>query len=279
MNLNGTVSGEHGLLEDEESGLFGCDCLESEEGVFNNFSRIPFVKQFIWLFWRAFATRCRQIDQLIALWLLLGVLIAVGFSLTFFQLNNDFDEFEDKITFLTVFPFSLVLMSSLWNENDLHERNIFIFERQRQYYYESLFLITSLIADIVLYKLVPLFLAGLMLYPIVGLRADTEHFMVFLESLVLLSIVGAVQSKVVFSLMSISPSFTPIKASMANSFILSMQILYTGVLANLSKLDVFGKIMKVVSFFYWGCNLLYWNEMDGVKLENVPAVFDGMDVT
>ena len=28
-----------------------------------------------------------------------------------------------------------------------------------------------------------------------------------------------------------------------------------------------------------GCNLLYWNEMDGVALENVPAIFEGMEVT
>jgi hypothetical protein len=51
----------------------------------------------------------------------------------------------------------------------------------------------------------------------------------------------------VFNFMGLFSDFIPVKACMIGSFLLSLQILYTGLLVDLS----FSKIKKEMSMFYW----------------------------
>ena len=57
--------------------------------------------------------RYRNKDQLYGCWLLAGVMVCLGLAVTF---RNATGSLDDKCALLTVLPFSMVLLSNLWNE-------------------------------------------------------------------------------------------------------------------------------------------------------------------
>ena len=61
------------------------------------------------------------------------------------------------------------------------------------------------------------------------------------------SLIFTIIKQAVFSVMGLFSDFIPVKACMIGSFLLSLQILFTGLLVDLS----FSKIKKEMSIFYW----------------------------
>ena len=72
--------------------------------------------------------RYRNKDQLYGCWLLAGFMVCLGLSITF---RNATGSLDDKCALLTVLPFSMVLLSNLWNEDEYNDRRIFAYERDR----------------------------------------------------------------------------------------------------------------------------------------------------
>ena len=96
---------------------------------------------------------------------------------------------DDKCALLTVLPFSMVLLSNLWNEDEYNDRRIFAYERDRGYFASPILSpLTSLIADIILYKLLPPICAALTLYPVLGLRSQLTVWMDFLTVMCLVQV-------------------------------------------------------------------------------------------
>ena len=99
------------------------------------------------------------------------------------------DCFDDQCALLTVLPFSMVLLSNLWNTDDYNDRRIFAYEREKGYYlFPLLSPLTTLLADIIVYKLVPPILVAVFLYPLVGLRRVWSIWFEFLMVLCLLQV-------------------------------------------------------------------------------------------
>jgi hypothetical protein len=108
--------------------------------------------------------------------------------MTFFDVHGRESDFEDTCTLLTILPFLMVLLSSLWNDDGITERRIFAFERERQYYFPVFSPLSSLLADIVMFKLFPPVFASVVLYWPVGLRMDWGRWATFCYAMCLIQV-------------------------------------------------------------------------------------------
>jgi hypothetical protein len=82
----------------------------------------------------------------------------------------------------------MVLLSNLWNENELTERRIFAYERERNYYFPAFSPLSSLLADIVMFKLFPPVFASVVLYAFVGLTLEWRRWATFLYAMCLIQV-------------------------------------------------------------------------------------------
>jgi hypothetical protein len=189
--------------------------------------------------------------------------VTLGLTLIFYTDSSSSEALytlDDRCALLTFLPFAMVLLSNMWNEGDHADRRVFAFERERGYYSFPIFSpLCSLFADIAMHKLFPPLFASLTLYPILGLRKDWKVWGLFVGAMCLMQIAGACFCKAMLSVMAVFKSFVPVKAAMVGSFLLSLQVLFTGSLVDLSR----SRVMKELSIFYWGCNVLYWGELGG----------------
>lgn len=79
--------------------------------------------------------------------------------------------------------------SNLWNEDEYHDRRIFAYERERGYFtWPLLSPLTSLVADVLLHKLLPPVLAAATAYPALGLRDSWAAWFDFLLVLCLVQV-------------------------------------------------------------------------------------------
>lgn len=215
--------------------IINCDCLETEE------EECPvqptFLRQFFLCLWRAFLVRTRNGNQLVGMLFLSGVLMPAGLLVVFLGLTTGPSSLANRCMLLTILPFSLVLLGAIWNEDDLKDRAVFSFERLRNYYSPFYFPLTSFIADIAVFRIFPCVVSTVVLYPILGLRAELDGFLIFLYALCMISIAGAGLCKCVFNVMAIRSDFLAPKASVVSVFILSLQLLYSGLFLDLAPLS------------------------------------------
>lgn len=110
----------------------------------------------------------------------------------FWQVSNDLAGFQNRLGFFffvcALFGFSC--LSSL--QVFATERAIFVRERANRYYSPITYFLSKLIFDVVPLRVVPPLILGLIVYPMIGLRAETSAFMLkFLLVLVLFNLTAA----------------------------------------------------------------------------------------
>ena len=236
--------------------------------------------QFLLCLWRAFLVRWRGLDTIMVSWAYNCSLVSAAFILSFCTASG----INQKVYFLTFFPYSMTLLLNLWNDKVMLDRHIFVFERNRGYFHHSWMpQLASLFADILAYHMVPPLLASCFLYLPLGLRQTWSAFGVFTGMILLICVVAACFSRALYFALDIlagNPAGTTtvtsidnktknvreandLQATKAASFtatVLSVLVLFTGTTLNLEKIGFAGGILKYCSFFFWGSNVLYWNE-------------------
>ncbi len=235
--------------------------------------------QFVLCLWRAFLVRWRGLETIVSSWVTHCCLVTVALLLAFSTASGD----HQKTYFLTAFPFVISLLLNLWNDKMLLYRHIFVFERDRDYFHQPwMSVIATLLADIVYYHTVPPLLTSCILYYPLGLRRSWVAFGVFTSTILLICVVAACFSRALFFLLDAAsaravlpkPKKTDrdadyIQAARAASFtatILSVFLLFTGTMLNLDDIGSLGRMVQYSSFFFWGTNVLYWNEWESEEI-------------
>lgn len=226
-----------------------CGCLQTTE---EDLPLVPlFFRQISFCMWRAFTIRIRNGHQMMGIGSLAGLFVALTLLIIFSGLmDND----TNTVVFLTIFPFCVILLSCMWNEGDLTDRGIFAFERERNYYSPICFPISAFVADVCVYRMFPVVLSGLFLYPMLGLGLQCLFFVRFMAALAMMAVAGAGMSKTIFAFMAIAPDFIAVKASMVNAFLLTIQLLFSGLVLDFNP-NSWQFSMRRCSFFYWVCDV------------------------
>ena len=81
---------------------------------------------------------------------------------------------------------------------------------------------------------------------------------------VLISLVGCCLSKSIMAALAlISRTDNRAKGNLVTCFVLCVLFLYNGLLLDSMDIGLIGKIIRFFSFFYWGANVLLYNELGG----------------
>ena len=196
---------------------------------------MPFVgTQLLWCLWRAFAVRWRDTRNVLTLWLVSGVLVALGLSLcSANSLSLDMNGVYHRLVLLTLLPYLLVIVGCMWNVDDYKDKAVFVYERTRGFYSASVFFpFSSLVADICVYRLVPPLIAALILYPAVAMQWNHARMAVFVELVLLISLAGACLSKAVLNALSAVSSLNSAKIAMVTC-VLVTTLMMGGICPNL----------------------------------------------
>jgi|MDTB01.3.fsa_nt_gb ABC-type multidrug transport system ATPase subunit len=228
-------------------------------------------RQFVLSLWRAFLVRWRGLHTIISSWGTHCCLVTIALLLAFGTAWGD----RQKVIFITVFPYIISLLLNLWSDKVLIYRHIFVFERDRGYYHQPwMSVISTLLADIVYYHTVPPLLTSCILYYPLGLRRSWSAFAVFTSTVLLICMVAACFSRALFFLLDAATERQAvpkrsdrdkhyIQSARASSFtatVFSIFLLFTGTTLHLDSIGPLGRVVQYSSFFFWGTNILYWNE-------------------
>jgi len=225
--------------------------------------------QFSQCFWRAVVIRRRNLNQIVATWVFTGLQVVIGLGVLFCASgsSNSENNLRARVTFLAVLPFSLVLLANNWNEYSEKDRNVLAYESKRQYYSHPVVSpLASLLADMLAYHLAPPMVAAAVLYPVVGLAADWSRFFVYLRTVLTMSIAACCLNKAVAGALAmrsrgdVQEDIRP-KCNLVTSFVFCILFMYCGLLLDMGEgIAPLHLFLRTFSFFYYGCNILFWNE-------------------
>lgn len=113
-------------------------------------------------------------------------------GILFWQVSNDLAGFQNRLGFFffvcALFGFSCLSSLQVFST----ERAIFVRERANRYYSPVTYFLAKLIFDVVPLRVIPPLLLGLIVYPMIGLRAENSLFILkFLLVLVLFNLTAA----------------------------------------------------------------------------------------
>jgi ATP-binding cassette subfamily G (WHITE) protein 2 len=173
------------------------------------------------------------------------------------NLGVTYEDFQDRVALLTMLPYATSLFCTTGFEVQKHDRHVFELERENRYYNPIAFIFGISFADILQLRILPPILTGLICYFPCGLQDSGHHFAIFLVVLILMNIVGAGLSRCIGSVVRENGT-----ATLSSSALILLMLLYCGFLVNPDTIPDGMKWFQDISLFYWGCGLLYFNEME-----------------
>jgi ABC-type multidrug transport system ATPase subunit len=179
-----------------------CACLELDD---EDMCRQPVVsRQFTWCLWRACSIRARNTNHFSGLLGMIGVMLPVGLVAVFIGSVSITSELGvlNYCLLLTIFPYCISLFGVIWNDDDVQDRLVVSFERSRSFYPISHFPIAAVVADVIVFKLLPIVLACVILIPLLRLQDSFMAIMRLLHALFLVTVVSTSLSKAVFNTIS-----------------------------------------------------------------------------
>jgi len=225
--------------------------------------------QFSQCFWRAVVIRRRNLRQIVATWVFTGLQVIIGLGILFCASgsSNSESNLRARVTFLAALPFCLVLLANNWNEYSEKDRNVMAYESKRHYYTHPVVSpLASLMADMLAFHLAPPIVAATVLYPVVGLVSDWSRFFVYLRTILTMSIAACCLNKAVAGTLALGSrgdeqeDIRP-KCNLVTSFVFCLLFLYCGLLLDVGEsIAPLHLFLRTFSFFYYGCNILFWNE-------------------
>ena len=153
-------------------------------------------------------------------------------------------------------PYACSLFCTTGFEVQTHDRHVFQLERSNGYYHPTSFLFGISLADIIQLRILPPFLVGLICYFPCNLQDDAEKFFIFSLAMVMMNVTGAGLCRLVGCFIKDNGT-----ATLFSSAIILLFLLYSGFLVNPDTIPDEMTWFKELSFFYWGCTILFFNEI------------------
>lgn len=225
------------------------------------------------LLWRGFVDIVRNPALLRAH---VAIALVIGFlcGLIFYDADLDIEGAQNRLG-AAFFVLAFLGFWSLTIIDLLHvERNIVLRETTGGYYNPFLYLLSKIILDAVVLRIMPSILLSVPLYFLMGLQRTVEKFVIFLFTVCTFNVtVGALAMTITL----LSP--TAGTASLLINTILLIGLLFAGHLVNVPSMHQAVRWIHYLSPFHYGFQVLAVNEMLGLRLRfEVPgyASVDGV---
>ena len=208
--------------------------------------------QLKWCLWRSVVIKVRNIYSVLFMWLYASVFIPVGVMLTFSDVAYTQHGFTNRLGLLTVLPLALTLTLNLCFDDQMRDRNITAWDRNRSTYCPAFSMAANTIADIVLVKSLPTLIAAALLYYPSGLTRSWPAFWTFTEGLFSLCLTASCFSRFTFGHMAaLSCRFKHVRASLQFASVMLLMIVYSGIMVYLPSVPTSSSFLQEWSLFYW----------------------------
>jgi ABC-type multidrug transport system ATPase subunit len=227
--------------------------IKESEAIIHDLSLYCYVSIFYYCLIRAYRTRIRDYKQLIILNGFSGIIASGGLLFTFYNQKNDLYGFQNVSAFLSIAPYGVILLGNLWYHSDYMDRKLFIYERTKKYLNHTfIFPISTVIADILVMRILPVLISTAAVYDGVGLNSKISSRINYLVTMICLMVTTAYFSRCVaiwfifwFDLEGKAMAMTLLTG------VLCLWTLYAGFVLNLDSLPSTKYFARDFSIFYW----------------------------
>lgn len=219
----------------------------------NDLSISCYISIFYYCLIRALRTRFRDYRQLIILNGFSGIIASGGLLFTFYDQKNDLYGFQNVQAFLSICPYGVILLGNIWYHSDYMDRKLFMYERTKKYLNHTfIFPISTVIADILVMRILPVFISTSLVYDSVGLNPLMSSRINYLVTMIFLMVATSYFSRCVaiwfifwFDLDGKAIAMTFVTG------VLCLWTLYAGFVLNLDSIPSTKYFARDFSLFYW----------------------------
>lgn len=234
------------------------------------YARIGLWRQFILLSQRTWRNLYRN-PMLMLTHYAIAILLAVFAGYLFYGLSMDIAGFQNRLGLfffvLALFGFSTLTTLSVFSQ----ERLLFVRERANGYYSPVTYFAAKVLFDIVPLRIIPPILLGAIVYPMTGLVAAADKFLVFMLVLVLFNLAAAA----ICLFIGIVCKDGGV-ANLIGSLVMLFSLLFAGLLLNHNAIPKAALWLQWLSIFHYGFEALIVNEVTQLTLVDHKI---GIDIT
>ncbi len=234
------------------------------------YTRIGYGRQFLLLSQRTWRNLYRN-PMLMLTHYAIAILLAVFAGYLFYGLSMDIAGFQNRLGLfffvLALFGFSTLTTLSVFSQ----ERLLFVRERANGYYSPVTYFAAKVLFDIVPLRIIPPILLGAIVYPMTGLVAAADKFLVFMLVLVLFNLAAAA----ICLFIGIVCKDGGV-ANLIGSLVMLFSLLFAGLLLNHNAIPKAALWLQWLSIFHYGFEALIVNEVTQLTLVDHKI---GIDIT
>ncbi|KAK4193266.1 putative ATP-dependent permease precursor [Podospora australis] len=234
------------------------------------YTRVGYGRQFVLLSQRTWRNLYRN-PMLMLTHYAIAILLAVFAGYLFYGLSMTVSGFQNRLGLfffvLALFGFSTLTSLSVFSQ----ERLLFVRERANGYYSPVTYFAAKVLFDIIPLRIVPPILLGAIVYPMTGLIAEYDKFLVFILVLVLFNFAAA--GICLFIGIVCKDSGV---ANLIGSLVMLFSLLFAGLLLNHDAIPKSALWLQWLSIFHYGFEALIVNEVAQLTLVDHRV---GIDIT
>lgn len=234
------------------------------------YARVGYWRQFVLLSQRTWRNLYRN-PMLMLTHYAIAILLAVFAGYLFYGLTMDIAGFQNRLGLfffvLALFGFSTLTSLSVFSQ----ERLLFVRERANGYYSPITYFAAKVLFDIVPLRIIPPILLGAIVYPMTGLVAQIDKFMIFMLVLVLFNLAAAA----ICLFIGIVCKDHGV-ANLIGSLVMLFSLLFAGLLLNHNAIPPAALWLQWLSIFHYGFEALIVNEVTQLTLVDHKI---GIDIT
>ncbi|KAK4129190.1 hypothetical protein N657DRAFT_639762 [Parathielavia appendiculata] len=234
------------------------------------YARVGLWRQFVLLSQRTWRNLYRN-PMLMLTHYAIAILLAVFAGYLFYGLSMDIAGFQNRLGLfffvLALFGFSTLTSLSVFSQ----ERLLFVRERANGYYAPVTYFAAKVLFDIVPLRIIPPILLGGIVYPMTGLVAEVDKFLVFMLVLVLFNLAAAA----ICLFIGIVCKDGGV-ANLIGSLVMLFSLLFAGLLLNHNAIPKAALWLQWLSIFHYGFEALIVNEVTQLTLIDHKI---GIDIT
>ncbi|KAK4152533.1 hypothetical protein C8A00DRAFT_16168 [Chaetomidium leptoderma] len=234
------------------------------------YARVGYWRQFILLSQRTWRNLYRN-PMLMLTHYAIAILLAVFAGYLFYGLSMDIAGFQNRLGLfffvLALFGFSTLTTLSVFSQ----ERLLFVRERANGYYSPVTYFAAKVLFDVVPLRIIPPILLGAIVYPMTGLVAEVDKFLVFILVLVLFNLAASA----ICLFIGIVCKDGGV-ANLIGSLVMLFSLLFAGLLLNHNAIPPAALWLQWLSIFHYGFEALIVNEVTQLTLVDHKI---GIDIT
>lgn len=233
-------------------------------------ARIGFTRQLIILSKRTWTNLYRN-PMLMLTHYAIAIVLAVFAGYLFYGLTVEIKGFQNRMGLffflLALFGFSTLTSLTVFAP----ERLLFVRERANGYYHPLAYFISKVLFDIIPLRIIPPLIMGAIIYPMVGLVPDLDHFLRFILVLVLFNLAAAA----ICLFIGIVCKDHGV-ANLLGSLVMLFSLLFAGFLLNHETAPPSAAWLQSLSIFHYAFETLIVNEV--LELTLIDHKY-GLDIT